>query len=161
MNMKFILLLSLLTACGGSLSQEERQKLKDGMVTQDIRRVTDAELQEAAMAFGSEVIRDIERVDRYLLKKAALDSLAQARGVIVFSLTRESAAAGVERDLTEAYVAGAVNGTAIDNLQELGNDSLLFTRPVLKLHPDGSQEFSHAIGIRIAKRTVILSMPQP
>ena len=67
----------------------------------------------------------------------------------------------MERDLTEAYVAGAVNGTATDNLQALGNDSLLFTRPVLKLHPDGSQEFSHAIGVRMAKRTVILSLPQP
>lgn len=161
MNKNFILFLALLTACGGSLSQEERQKLKDGMVTQDIRRVTDAELQEAAMAFGSDVIRDIERVDRYLLKKAALDSLAQARGVIIFSLTRETASAGMERDLTEAYVAGAANGTATDNLQALGNDSLLFTRPVLKLHPDGSQEFSHAIGVRMAKRTVILSLPQP
>ena len=161
MKNKFILLLSLLTACGGSLTQEERQKLKDGMVTQDIRRVTDAELQEAAMAFGSEVVRDIERVDRYLVNQTALDSLAQARAVIIFSLTRESASPGLERDLTDAYMAGAANGTATDNLQELGNDSLLYTRPILKLHPDGSQEFSHAIGVRMAKRTVILSLPQP
>ena len=163
MNSKiFLLLLIIAAACGGSLTKEEREKLKEGMASQEIRRVTDAELQEAALRFGGEVMAEVEKLDKYLLRKQQIDSLANARGVRVFSLTPDKADwQKIEQDLIEAYIIGAETGSAADNLQALGTDSLLFTRPVFRLHPDGSQEFSHAIGIRMSKRTVVLSMPQP
>lgn len=163
-NMKHLLVLTLfaLSACGGKLSQEEREKLREGMATQDIRRVTDAELQEAALALGSAILRDITKTDPYLINKKAIDSLAAARGVSIYSLSPdEPSMKEIENKLIEAYIAGASAGTAGDNLQSIGNDSLLFTHPVFRLHPDGSQEFTHAVGIRISKRSVILSMPQP
>lgn len=157
-----MLLVVLVMACGGKLTKEERAKLHEGMASQEIRRVTDAELQEAALKYGSDVMRDIEKTDKYLLKTRELDSLASARGVKISSLTPDNATMKkIEQDLIDAYITGAAAGTAVDNLQALGEDSLLFTRPVFKMHPDGSQEFSHAIGIRMAKRTVVLSMPQP
>lgn len=157
-----ILLLLLATACGGKLTKEEREKLHEGMASQEIRRVTDAELQDAALKLGADVMRDVERIDKFVLRKTELDSLAAARGVIVFALKPDKATLQkMENDLIDAYIAGAAAGTAVDNLQAIGEDSLLFTRPVFKSHPDGSQEFSHAIGIRMAKRTVVLSMPQP
>ncbi len=163
--MKKLVLVSLLiltAACGGKLTKEERQKVKDGMASQEIRRVTDAELQEAAMRFGFEVIRDVESIDKHLQQKREIDSLADAHGVRIMALTSDKESMQkIEQDLVEAYIAGAAAGTATDNLQSLGTDSLLFTRPVFRLHPDGSQEFSHAIGIRMAKRTVVLSMPKP
>jgi hypothetical protein len=163
MNKTCLLLLTLVTlACGGKLTKEEREKLHEGMATQDIRRVTDAELQEAALRFGAEVMRDVEKVDKHLLKRQAIDSLAAARGVKIIALTPDRATLQkIEQDLIEAYLAGTATGNTPDNLQGLDTDSLLFTRPVFRLHPDGSQEFSHAIGIRMAKRTVVLSMPQP
>lgn len=162
MNRTLVILLPLFAfACEGKLTQEQRDKLQEGMATQDIRRVTDAELQEAATRYGQDLLTEIERIDRYLLKKGEIDSLAGARGVIIFSLTQETAVQKIEKDLVDAYIAAAANGVATDNLQAVGTDSLLFTRPVLKLHPDGSQEFSHAIAIRMALRSVILSMPQP
>lgn len=155
-----IMLLSI--ACGGKLTHEEREKLHKGMATQDIRRVTDAELQEAALAYAASVIVDVEKVDKYLIKKTQIDSIAAARKVKIFSLTPDdNALREIEKKLIEAYLAGTDAGTAGDNLQAIGEDSLLFTRPVFSLHADGSQQFDHAIGIRIAKKTVILSMPQP
>lgn len=157
-----LLLMLLVMACGGKLTKEEREKLHEGMASQEIRRVTDAELQDAGLKLGAAIMSDIEKVDKYLLRKREIDSLAAAHGVKVGSLSPDKATLQkIENDLIEAYIAGAASGSAVDNLQILGEDSLLFTRPVFKLHPDGSQEFSHAIGIRMAKRTVVLSMPQP
>ncbi len=159
---KLLLLLLISLGCGGKLSQEEREKLHEGMATQDIRRVTDAELQEAALAFAASVMRDVEKVDKMLVQKGRIDSLGAALGVKIYSLTPDDATLKeIEHNLIEAYIAGTDAGTAGDNLQAIGSDSLLFTHPIFRLHPDGSQEFSHAVGIRMAKRTVVLSMPQP
>lgn len=164
MNLRYLspLLLFLVCACGGKLTQEERAKLHEGMASQDIRRVTDAELQDAALTLGTEIMRDVELIDKFLLNQQKIDSLAAARAVVVFALRPGNSPRGeTEKQLVEAYAAAAATGTAGDNLQKLGTDSLLFTRPVFLLHPDGSQEFSHAIGIRMATRTIVLSMPQP
>jgi len=164
MNLRYLspLLFVLVCACGGKLTQEERAKLHEGMASQDIRRVTDAELMGAALSLGGEIIRDVEQTDKFLLNKEKIDSLAAARSVVIYSLRSDSAPLGeIEKQLVEAYVAAAATGTAGDNLQKLGADSVLFTRPVFRLHPDGSQEFSHAIGLRMSTRTIVLTMPQP
>ena len=164
MNLRYLspLLFLLVCACGGKLTQEEREKLHEGMASQDIRRVTDAELQEAALRLGTEIISDVEQTDKFLLNRQKIDSLATAHGVVIYSLNASTAFRGVtEQQLVEAYQAAAAAGTGGDNLQKLGTDSLLFTRPVFRLHPDGSQEFLHAIGIRMSTRAVVLSMPQP
>jgi hypothetical protein len=161
---KYALLMISLFAiqCGGKLTPEERKKLHDGMATQDIRRVTDAELHEGAIAYAAGVMRDIEKTDPYLLNKRRVDSISRERGAVIYILSPDKASLQqLENNLIEAYVSGAATGAATDNLQALGADSLLFTRPIFRLHPDGSQEFTHAIAIRMAKRTVVLSMPKP
>ena len=157
-----VVLLVIFAGCGGRLSNEERQRLHDGMATQEIRRVTDAELQEGALALAKSIIADLERVDKYMNQKVKIDSLALARNVKIYSLIPDDAALKeIEKNLVEAYIAGTDAGTAGDNLQNIGTDTVLFTRPVFRLHPDGSQQFSHAIGIRMSRKTIVLSMPQP
>jgi Flp pilus assembly protein TadD len=156
----FVMLISL--GCGGKLSQEERQRLHEGMATQDIKRVSDAQLQEAALNYGSVVMKDVESIDKMLTNRKRIDSMASARGIKIYSLTPDHATLKeIEQKLIEAYIAGTDAGVAVDNLQKLGDDSLLFTRPVFRIQSDGSQQFVHAIGIRMSKRTVVLSMPQP
>ncbi len=159
--MNRLLLLSLLAvmACGGKLSDEERKKLHEGMSTQDIRRVTDAELQEAATQYGTALMDQLVRRDPYLRNQVLVDSFRTAYQVDILALTPNATQMKeIEKQLVEAYLSGLAAGTASDNLQRLGNDSLLFTRPVFKDLPDGSQEFVHAIGIRMARRTVVLSL---
>lgn len=148
-------------ACGGKLSDEERKKLHEGMATQDIKRVTEADLQEAAMVYAKSVLNDVMKVDKYLNQKSKIDSIATQHQVRIYSLIpNDSTLREIETQLIEAYITGAEMGQTGDNLQKAGEDSLLYTVPVFKNRPDGSQQFSHAIGIKIARKTVILSIPK-
>ena len=148
-------------ACGGKLSDEERKKLHEGMATQDIKRVTEADLQEAAMVYAKSVLNAVMKVDKYLNQKSKIDSIATQHQVRIYSLIpNDSTLREIETQLIEAYITGAEMGQTGDNLQKAGEDSLLYTVPVFKNRPDGSQQFSHAIGIKIARKTVILSIPK-
>jgi hypothetical protein len=152
----------LLIACGGKLSDDQRKRLHEGMSTQDIKRVSDADLQMAALTLSQSIMRDVEKTDRFLKNSRKIDSIENARDVQIYSMIPDdSTLREIEKKLVEAYVTGADVGQVSDNLQKVGEDSLLFTRPVFKDRPDGSQEFSHAIGIKMSKKTVVLSMPQP
>ncbi|NJM26164.1 MAG: hypothetical protein HC859_12415, partial [Bacteroidia bacterium] len=51
----YIALLTL-AACGGSLSDEQRKQLKEGKASQEIKRVTEAQIMEAAFKKGRDVI---------------------------------------------------------------------------------------------------------
>jgi len=53
---------------------------------------------------------------------------------------------------------GYRSALAADNLQKMGNDSLLYTKPMMKERPDGSLEFTKALGLRMHKRPIILSI---
>jgi hypothetical protein len=148
--------------CGGKLSDEQRKKLHDGMATQDIKRVSEADIQEAAMTYAQSVFSDIEKADKFLNKKSKIDSIEAERQVKIYSLVPDDKTLReIEKALVDAYVTGATSSNVRDNLQRIGEDSLLYTRPVFKDRPDGSQEFSHAVGIKMAKKTIVLSMPNP
>lgn len=160
--MKKLVLIAILfcCACGGKLSDEQRKRLHDGMVTQDIKRVSDADLEAAALTYANSVLVDVEKVDKFLNQKSKIDSIAAARNVRIYSLIPDDAALReIEKKLVDAYITGADAGQAVDNLQKAGEDSLLFTRPVFRDRPDGSQQFSHAIGVKMSRKTVVLSMP--
>ncbi|MBS1545728.1 MAG: hypothetical protein JST14_18970 [Bacteroidetes bacterium] len=160
---RFLFLLLLVSAaCGGKLSNEERKKLHEGMSSQDIKRVTDAELQEAALSYGKRVLEAVEKTDKYLNQKSKIDSIGSAYQVKIYPLIPTgSELAQIEQQLVEAYVSGAQEGVGGENIQKIGTDSILFTKPVFREHPDGSQEFTHAIAIKMAVKTIVLSMPQP
>ncbi len=159
--MKYLLFACLLlTSCGGKLSDDQRKRLHEGMSTQDIKKISEADLQEAALTYAQSVVTEVEKIDKFLKLKPAIDSIASARGVRIYSIIPDdSTLREIEKNLVEAYVTGADVGQTSDNLQRIGEDSLLFTRPVFKDRPDGSLEFSHAIGIKMSKKTIVLSMP--
>jgi hypothetical protein len=95
-----------------------------------------------------------------LSNPSKIDSIARTRQVRIYSLIPDDATLReIEKQLVDAYLAGSDVGEVGDNLQKVGEDSLLFTKPVFKNRPDGSQQFSHAIGIKMAKKTIVLSIP--
>ena len=158
---KILLVIIFCCGCGGKLSDDQRRRLHEGMATQDIKRVTDAELQESALAYAKSIIRDIEQVDISLAKKIKIDSLADHYHVRIYTLTpSDKELREIEKQLVDAYVAGDAEGQTNDNLQKIGTDSLLYTKPVFKENSDGALQFSHAIGIMMSKKVVVLSMPQ-
>jgi hypothetical protein len=159
--MKYLIFISFLflTACGGSLSDDQRKRIKESMAEGQIRKVTDAELTEAAFAYGRLIISDLQQKDKGFSDPAAIDSIANVYGVKILLLqTGDSALMEIEKQIIEAYTSGSAGLDLPDNIQRFGTDSLLYTKPIMKELPDGSVEFVKAIGIHLPKKRVVLSI---
>jgi hypothetical protein len=158
-RMRYLLIISLfiLLACGGSLSEDQKKRIRESMEEGQIRKVSDAELTEAAFAYGRTIIDDLE-VNQNLSNSSAIDSLEKVYGVKIVSLkTGDSALMEIEKQIIEAYTSGGSLDLP-DNIQRFGTDSLLYTKPIMEEKPDGSVEFVKAIGIHLPKKQVVLSI---
>ena len=130
------------------------------MEAAEIRKVSDAELTEAAYEYGRMISAVIERKDPDLSNTALIDSLEKALNVrIVLLEPVDSMLQDVERQIIEAYTSGSGVVQLTDNIQRLSTDTLLYTKPVVKELPDGSSEFEHALGVHMPVRAVVLSIP--
>src|ERR1041385_1844520 len=144
MKYPVIVCLLVLTACGGSLSSDQRKKIRANMEAKSIKKISDAELTEAALAYSHTITKVIEghsQPDQKLL-----DSLGKAYDVeIIFMTPRDSKLRNVEKQIIEAYISA--NGSDIpgDNLQNMGKDSLLYTKPIFDKAQNGSLAFSKAL----------------
>jgi hypothetical protein len=151
----------ILASCGGSLSDEQRKKIRDEMASSEIRKVTEPEITDAGMKLGQEIMASVEKVKD---NPAAIDSIERAtKTKITWIVPGTATAELVEQQLIEAYIAGAATGTIDDNLQKLRNsenvvDSLLFTRPVVTNLADGAVQVEGTWNIRISQKELILSM---
>lgn len=158
--MKYSLLLSVLlfTACGGKLSDEQKRRIKESMEEGQIKRVTDAEITEAAFNYGRNMIKMIENQSPGFSNIKLIDSIAAAYGVKIVTLQNgDSTLIKIEAQLIEAYTSA--NGAQLsDDVQRLGDDSLLYTKPLMHELPDGSSEFVKAIGIHMPRKKVIQSI---
>ena len=63
----------------------------------------------------------------------------------------------LEQQLVEAYKT-ASGKDLTDNVQKIGKDSLLYTWPITEALPGKPARFLYAVGIRMPKKAVILSM---
>jgi hypothetical protein len=156
MKYSVLLIVVALVSCTGSLSDEQRKRIKESMEQGELKKLSEAQVTEAAFAYGREIASVLNKKDKTLTNAALLDSLSQAFQIEIVSIQLESQnLRGVERQLLEAYMGG---GESNDNIQKMGPDSLLYTKPILREHPDGSTEFMKAIGIRMTRKQVVLSI---
>lgn len=126
------------------------------MESSEIKKVTEAQITEAAFQYGRQVATIVEKKDKTLTNQSFLDSVSQVFNVEIISLQAENnSLRAVEKLLLEAYQTDA---QAPDNIQKMGSDSLLYTKPFTREHPDGSTEFTKALGIRMTKKQVILTI---
>ncbi len=131
------------------------------MEAKSIKKISDAELTEAALAYGRSMTKIIEGRDKSLNNRKFLDSLERIYGVQILSMQpSDSLLRGVEKKIIEAYTSGGDLSGIGDNLQNMGTDSLLYTKPLMMERPDGSLEFDKALAIRIPKKQVILSIKE-
>ena len=129
------------------------------MAEGQLKRVTDAEMTEASFALGRSIAQLIVKTDLDLTNRNFLDSLEKIHNVKIISMQPgDSTSRAVEQQIIEAYIAGAGQVELNDNIQKIGKDSILYTKPILKDRPDGSVEFSKALGIRMAKKEIVLSI---
>ncbi len=155
--------LTILLSCGGSLSEDQRKKLHDGMENQKIIKLSDAEIVTASLEEGRAIFSALEQT-RFSPEKT--DSIARARHARIRWIVPGSPdALEVESQLIEAYVIGAETGATQDNIQKLRKspeaedyDSLLYSRPVVTPLPDGVVNVEGVWNIYLAKKEVIRSV---
>jgi len=159
MRYRFIVLLVILAGCGGTLSDEQRKKMREQMELHEIRKVTDAEITEAAFAKGRHII---QLLDDFHGDSTQIDSLIRAEnGSVRWLVPGTSNAKALEQQLIDAYVASE-SGSLQDNVQKIRNtegesDSLLYTKPVLT-RADGVERLEGVWNIWLSKKQLILSM---
>jgi hypothetical protein len=158
-----IVIIASLFACGGSLSDEQRKKLHEGMEDQKIVRVSDSEIVTASLEHGRLIYGAMEHIS---FDAARLDSIERHYHVNIKLLKPgASNALEVENQLIEAYVAGAETGSIQDNIQKLHvannteeYDSLIYTRPKISPMPDGAVKVEGIWNIHLAKKDVVRSL---
>lgn len=159
----FLVVIILSLGCGGSLSDEQRKKLNEGVEDRKIVRLSDAEIVTSSLEFGRTIYGVIEKLK---FDSAKVDSVAREYHVkIGLTIPGASNALAVENQLIEAYVSGAETGSTQDNIQKLHTtgdpiayDSLLYSRPVVTPLPDGAVKVEGIWNIYLPKKVVILSV---
>jgi hypothetical protein len=146
----------LLVACTGSLSDEQRKRIKQSMEEGEIKKVSEAQITEAAFVYGRNLASVLDKRDKELSNQVLLDSLSTAFQVEIISLQPENnGLRNVERLVLEAY---AESKESSDNIQKMGSDSLLYTKPIMSENPDGSTKFLKALGIRMTRKQIVVSI---
>jgi hypothetical protein len=161
---KLVILIAFgLLSCGGSLSDEQRKKLHEGMAQQKIVKLTDSEILTASLDHGRSVYAALETVKFDSVK---VDSIERAYHVRIDLIRPGSPnAMEIENQLIEAYVVGAETGSTQDNIQKLRSsatkeeyDSVLYSRPILKPMADGAFNVEGVWSIYLSKKEVILAL---
>lgn len=160
MKISAALLALVLLGCGGTLSDEQRKQMREKMELNKIVRVTEAEITEAAFSEGRKIVRALDSLEADSSKLIAY--IRKHNGKIHYVKPGASNARALEQQLVEAYLADE-SGSMQDNVQEkrdeLGNyDSLLYTKPVTKKFPDGSEELEGIWNIWFSKKDLVIAI---
>lgn len=163
MKKRWLVVLTFMYACGGSLSDEQRKKLHDGMESQKIQKVSESEILTASLEEGREIFTALEKTK---FDTTILDSLSsQYHSRINWIQPGSSSAKEVERQLIEAYVIGAETGSSQDNVQILRRsagdsdyDSLIYSRPVITPRKDGAVNVEGVWNIYLSRKQVVLNL---
>ncbi len=155
----------VLSACGGSLSDEQRRKLREGMEDHKIVQLSDSEIVSAALEEGRSVYADLEKAGFAPEKIGGISRQHQARARYLKPGTDN--ALEVESEIIQAYIVGAGTGATQDNIQKVYHDgtndpaaydSLLYSRPVVRPVPDGSVTVEGVWNIYLSKRAIVRSL---
>ncbi|MCB0486910.1 MAG: hypothetical protein KDC99_00440 [Cyclobacteriaceae bacterium] len=158
--MKYILLLSLLVlvGCGGSLSNEQKKQLKEGMEANQIKKISEAEIMDAAFKLGRKISEEVTHAGPENLSEATR-RLEAEHHVKIYPLQQgDSLLLQIEQQLIEAYTSADPNLELTDNVQKIGTDSLLYTVPVMEKVEGEAMQFKYALGVRMPQKEVILSI---
>lgn len=122
-----------------------------------LKKVSDAEITETAFSLGRSLAAAIEKSPSNNSK--VIDSLQHYFHVKIIPLqSGDSMLLEIEKQIVEAYITGSGQVHLNDNVQKLGPDSILYTKPIVKEMPDKSVQFLYALGIRMPKKLIILSI---
>jgi hypothetical protein len=154
MKKLFIISFALLTACGGSLSDEQRKQMREASEQRVIMKVTEAEIIDAAFAKGRSVMTRLSENNPDTSKVSTEETVR-----IHWLAPGKAHGLEIEQQLIEAYLNSMLTGTPLqDNVQKIGEDSLLYTNPVVITRADSSIEIKGTWNVWMSKRELILAM---
>lgn len=153
MKTSIILFLAvILSACGGSLSDEQREALKKEKNARKIKRVTEDDIYEKVLQTGRSIMNDMnqgvvlsEVEDKYKAEILRVDD--QTTGLET-----------KEIEIWETYKSGdldAIDGR--DNVQKNGVDNFIYSIPVIGEKED-SVFLSGVWMIRMTRKEIVLSL---
>jgi hypothetical protein len=146
-----------LLACGGSIPEEKRKALREKMEESKIVRVTEVEIIEAAFREGRSTARDLDSLG---VDSSSLNAYIDSKeGSVHFIRPGQEVNRLLEKELIDAYLADPSRSFQ-DNVQKVRNDrgdfdSLLYTKPVTRKAPDGSDELLGVWYIWLSKRELV------
>lgn len=144
----------MMVACGGSLSDEQRKQMREASEQQAIVKVTEAEIMEAAFAKGRSVMGRLTQSNPDTSRVSAEESVN-----IHWLVPGKTHGLEIEQQLIDAYLNSLLTGTSLqDNVQKIGEDSLLYTNPVVITRADSSIEIKGTWNVWMSKRDIILAM---
>jgi hypothetical protein len=156
--MKYLipLFVLILVSCNGKLTDEQKRKIREEREESQIKKISEADITEAAFHYGRTITDIIDKRDKLMSNKALLDSLENAFGVEIISMQKDDPTLrAVEKKVMEAYASGGSTIALNDNVQKMGKDSILYTKPLMRELPNGSVTFTSAMGLRIPKKQII------
>jgi hypothetical protein len=160
MRYHLLFIVLFISACGGSLSDEQKKKIREEMESSKIRKVSEADIMEAAFARGRLLTQTLEQFKNDSVR---VDSLVKAQnGKIRWVVPGQSSLHQMEQQLIDAYLS-AESGGQQDNVQKIRNrdgesDSLLYSKPIITQLADGSDRLDGIWNIWLSKKEIILSM---
>ena len=153
------LALFILFSCGGTLTPEQREKARKAVEEGQIKKISPAQLTEAALNAGKKIAQEINGKDPFMNNVAFIDSLAAANQMVIYALRPGMIGVSeIERRLAEAYQSQGEISSQDENIQKMEGDSLLYTFPIGTERPDGSRPFSHAIAVKMGVKQLVLSI---
>lgn len=153
----FFVIPCIVCACGGSLSDEQRKKMREGMESQKIQHVTEGQIMDAALREGRKIVGVVRQAQGNQQK---IDSLEKATQTTIKWLNPGTGdAKEIEKQLIDAYINSSITGSSPDNVQFIGTDSLLYSFPVVEQLPDGMASVKGMWCVWLPKKKIILSMP--
>ena len=112
-------------ACRGSLSEEDKNAIREEMESREIKRISEGAIMEAAFAKGRKLRSILQQPNEQT------DSLEVLYSAEIEHLSRGSDMNAKEASLWEAYQYNISKGLPLeDNVQKLGDSALLYTVPI-------------------------------
>jgi toxin YoeB len=151
-----LLFLFLFTSCHGKLTEEQKRKIREERVVSQIKKISEADVAEASFAYGRNIANIIAKRDTSVTNIALLDSLEKVYDVQIITMQEgDTNLQEVEKQVLEAY-ASSDNAAALgDNIQKMGVDSILYTKPIIG---SNNSIFFRALSVRMPKRRIVLSI---
>lgn|SRR5690349_17547035 len=154
-----LIMVILLAACGGSLSDEQRKQMREKMEENKIVHVTEVEITEEAFAEGRELA---DKLDSMRGDSAAIRKFLSDHKNIHFITPTQSTSRMLEKQLVDAYLSDPT-GAHQDNVQKVRNnqgdfDTLLYTKPVVRKLPDGSDELVGVWNVWLPKKDLVVKI---